>query len=827
MLKVFLSVIQAHNFLLLILASVICILAMFTAFSFFQHAQRKPAQAGKMICIAAIASGLGIWASQFTFILAFNAPAPFTYDPTHILASMAVALVGSGLAWLLAVQTRPVRHFGGPMIGLAAAGSQYVSMSAVQTGFHITLDSGRAAASFVVCVAFATVAVCCDRRTKQDPAWLAAPLVTTGVCLLHLVAMTAANVQPIATHTIAAYGIDREAMATFVTGVSLLIMSIGAGNALVDRRASEAQLAAARGRALVAEEMLRGAAERERLANELRDQARISAAALDNMAQGLSMYDAQNCLVIHNRRYAELYCIPPELLKRGSSFHENHDALVEHGVLDATRDISKRAVTFDANLISDSEIRLRDGRIILFRRRPLPGGGWVATHDDVTDAREASDQIAYLAAHDALTGLPNRVTFAAHLEKATLRGEGFALLTIDLDRFKEVNDTLGHPVGDHILRESASRLRNVVGEGDMVTRLGGDEFAIFQRAVSSSAPSALAARVIERLAEPFEFDGHTVMVGASVGICLAPDHGEHADDLMRKSDLALYAAKEDARGTYQMFESGMDSRLLERRQLEADLRAAIQEGQFEVHYQPLLNVSSQRISGFEALVRWNHPIRGLVPPGDFIATAEDSGLIIPIGEWVLRQACRDAASWPADVKVAVNLSSAQFKRGDIVAMVMSALTAAGLDPKRLELEITETVLLHDEQWIRTMLEILTSVGIGIAMDDFGTGYSSLSYLRSFPFTKIKIDRSFVSDLTGTSDAFAIVQATIQLSQKLGMQIVAEGVETGEQMEMLAAEGCDQIQGYHVSRPVPHAQLGLLLSHYNFDADTSARATARK
>jgi len=323
-------------------------------------------------------------------------------------------------------------------------------------------------------------------------------------------------------------------------------------------------------------------------------------------------------------------------------------------------------------------------------------------------------------------------------------------------------------------------------------------------------PAALAARIVERLCEPFEFSEHTIVIGASVGISLAPQDGTDGDELLQMSDLALYAAKEESRGTYRFFERGMDSRLCTRRQLEADLRAAITEGQFEVHYQPLLDMAKRTISSFEALVRWRHPTRGLVLPADFIGTAEDTGLIIPIGEWVLRQACRDAARWPKDIGVSVNVSPAQFKRGDLIAMTMSALTAAGLEPARLELEITEAVLLHDEAWVQSLLNRLAALGVRISMDDFGTGYSSLSYLRSFRLTRSRSTAASSPISSGLRMRSSIVQATIHLSKKLGMEITAEGVETAEQLQVLAAEGCTQVQGYHVSRPVPESEIAELL-----------------
>lgn len=615
---------------------------------------------------------------------------------------------------------------------------------------------------------------------------------------------------------------DNQIWAIVVAAATLVMLGLGAGLILFNRQLAANRLAHAQAGAAFADEILRSSEERDRLSAELKHQVEISAVALDNMAQGLSMYDHEDRLVIVNRRFAELYDIPPSLLEPGTPFDEILAHLLAKGAISQASAFAARS-DVEARPDLNRELCLPNGRIILCHRRSLPGGGWVATHEDITDARRANQQIAYLAAHDTLTDLPNRATFAAHLDAYAQSGRPFAVHTIDLDRFKEVNDTLGHAVGDDILKGAATRLRELTGNQDILTRLGGDEFAIIQNCAEGAfTPAELADQIVKRLSEPFQFEGHTIVIGASVGVSLAPQDGANGNELLKMSDLALYCAKNASRGTHRFFEPGMDSRLCARRQLEQDLRVAIREGQFEVHYQPLLDMTHGGISCFEALVRWRHPSKGLVPPADFIATAEDSGLIIPIGEWVLRQACRDAASWPNEVKVAVNVSPAQFKRGDLIAMTMSALSSAGLEPSRLELEITEAVLLHDEEWVRSALQRLAALGVRIAMDDFGTGYSSLSYLRSFPFDKIKIDRSFVADLVGTPDALAIVQATVQLSQKLGMEITAEGVETEEQFEILAAEGCTQVQGYHVSHAVPAGEVQGLLQFYNGQSKTRSR-----
>ncbi len=451
-------------------------------------------------------------------------------------------------------------------------------------------------------------------------------------------------------------------------------------------------------------------------------------------------------------------------------------------------------------------------------RNPLPSGGWVATHEDITERRRAEARIVYLAGHDQLTDLPNRVLLREKLEAVLAKaaqGGSFAVHCLDLDRFKAVNDTLGHSMGDELLKQVAERLRNAVREDNVVARLGGDEFAVVQCELDRpEAASALANRIIEVIGEPYYIDGQRIVIGTSVGVALAPGDGLDPDQLLKNADLALYRAKEDGRGTVRFFERGMDARLQARRLFETELRAALGNGELEVYYQPVFNLAANEISGFEALLRWNHPVRGMVSPVEFIPVAEDTGLIIPIGEWVLRQACAEAAAWPAPLQVAVNLSAVQFKGRNLVGTVMSALAAAGLPPARLELEVTESVLLLESQATRATLHKLRELGVRIAMDDFGTGYSSLSYLRSFPFDKIKIDRSFIRDLSTKPGCTAIVHAIAELARSLGMATTAEGVETEEHLTLLRAEGCTEIQGYLISPPKPAENVPALLAKYN-------------
>jgi diguanylate cyclase (GGDEF)-like protein/PAS domain S-box-containing protein len=488
---------------------------------------------------------------------------------------------------------------------------------------------------------------------------------------------------------------------------------------------------------------------------------------------------------------------------------EQHAEVARADGADYESERSRRHIKKDGSVI---EV-LTYGRSLTFNTKPAV----LVAVVDVTERRQAEARIEHMAHHDALTSLPNRVRFGERLEEALMRAtrlsEPLAVLCLDLDHFKSVNDSLGHPVGDQLLRAVSRRLVECVGERGMVARLGGDEFAIVAPNAGPNESSALAVVIVEALSRSYEIQGHEIMGGVSIGIALAPEDGVTSEALLRNADMALYRAKFDGRGRFHFFEAEMDRRVQMRRTLELDLRRAYANSEFELYYQPLINLKANEISGFEALLRWRHPERGMISPADFIPLAEEIGLIVQIGEWVLRKACADAMAWPGDIKVAVNLSPVQFRNKGLTAAVMSALAYSRLPARRLELEITESVLLAETDSNLATLHQLREIGVHISMDDFGTGYSSLSYLRSFPFDKIKIDQSFVRELAERPDCMAIIRAVAGLGTSLGIATTAEGVETEEQLSRLRAEGCTEVQGFLFSAPRPAGEVPGMLEKY--------------
>ena len=524
---------------------------------------------------------------------------------------------------------------------------------------------------------------------------------------------------------------------------------------------------------------------------------------IDNMPQGVCLFDSGQRVIIANNRYAELYNLAPEQIQPGTTLQQILEYRRERGTNFATAPDVYRSV----NVRKAREIQdLADGRTVSISRRLLSDGGWLTTHDDITERRQDERKIAYLASHDTLTGLANRVDFINALEKAT-SGEAAAscsaVFMLDLDRFKAVNDTLGHGAGDQLLKEVAGRLATEVRGQDIVARLGGDEFAIIQKLdkPGHEAAISLALRIIDTIGKPFDLDGHTANIGTSIGIALCPEQGSDPSELMRKADLALYTAKAEGRNGFRIFDAEIMKVVESQKLMESELRQAIERDEFELYYQPVLDARTGKTCGAEALVRWHHPQRGLLLPDQFIPLAEESGLIIPLSEWILQQGCRDAAGWPDQLKVAINLSAHHFKRGNLFDVVLCSLVESGLSPTRLELEITESALLDQRSDHLPTLRQLRNIGVSIVLDDFGTGYSSARYLTLYPFDKIKIDKSFVQGMGKQRECSAIVASTLALARGLDIAVTAEGIETEEQFRQLCLAGIDFAQGYLIGKPM--------------------------
>ena len=537
--------------------------------------------------------------------------------------------------------------------------------------------------------------------------------------------------------------------------------------------------------------------------------------AINNMPQGLLLFDASGRLVICNQQYIDMFGVSPDIAKPGCHLRD----LILHRQQQGTfvGDVDAYCARFldpQDDSVRNTETTTPDGRTIRLIYQRSPDGGWATTLEDVTEARRVQGRIEHLAHYDALTNLPNRSLFQRHAEALLLdaRNAQFAILYIDIDEFKRINDSLGHLIGDEFLKGVADRLRQSVGPDDFIARLGGDEFAIVQRNVAGDDDvNALLARIYDSLRTPFDCNGHRLSSDASIGVAISPRHGSDLLGLLKSADLAMYAAKAAGRRTYRFFEPTMEKQANLRRELESDLRMALEEGGLELQYQPLVDLRNDDVTGCEALLRWRHPLRGMVSPADFIPVAEETGLIEEIGQWVLRTACAEAATWPAHIRIAVNVSPVQFRSQTLSLKVAAALAETGLDPRRLELEITEAVLIADDDAALVALNQLRALGVHIALDDFGTGYSSLQYLQRFPFDKIKIDRSFVKEVTRNSSSASIIRAVVSIAADRNMITTAEGVETLHQRETVQNLGCTQMQGYLFSAARPAHEIRALLA----------------
>lgn len=789
--NVLLCLTTQHDWRLGSLAVAVCLLASFTGIAIFRKAcADKALTRWAWLAIGAAASAFGIWSTHFIAMLAYlpGVDSAFDLGPTVISLALAIAFAFAGQALALVGRREVTSLLGGATAGFGIAAMHYTGMMAVQVPGQLIWSIGLIAISIVTGITLSALSLWVANRWRSFNGFVAASLIfAAAVLTTHFIGMGAATFVPDVALKVDDPGLTAPAMSLIIAGGAAVVLAACLVLSVIDWR------------------------NRERL----RLQKIQLDTALGSMTQGICMYDADGRVTLFNDRYSEITGISPDRLKKARLVD-----VVDHpqsGIqIDDAEGFSAHVVDAAKQGRSLNDVlKRKDGRIVRAITHPVSGGGWVVTLDDITDRQKAQAEIAHMARHDGLTGLPNRMLFNERLAAALLRlsrGDRVGVFLIDLDRFKPVNDTMGHSAGDALLKEIAARLSHFVREGDTVARLGGDEFAVIQagNGLTVADATTLAERLLEAVAVPFAINGQDVGVGASIGISFAPEDGSEAESLLRKADIAMYRAKADGRGAYRFFEAGMDAQAHARRIIETELRGALAKGEFELYYQPIHDLGSRWVVAFEALLRWKHPLRGLIMPDQFIAIAEQTGLIRDIGAWVLKNACREAASWSQPVHVAVNLSPVQFRSRGIIATVKSALSESGLAPQRLELEITEATLLQDNETTLGILHELRAMGVLISMDDFGTGYSSLGYLRSFPFDKIKIDRSFVRDIASRADAMAIVRAVTGLGRSLGIPTTAEGVETPEQAEILQTEGCTEVQGFYFNEARPAGEVEQML-----------------
>ncbi|MDV2987651.1 UNVERIFIED_CONTAM: EAL domain-containing protein [Methylobacteriaceae bacterium AG10] len=764
---------QAHDLQLMLLAGFVCICGTYASFAVASQAGRSEGAARRNWAgISIVAAGCTAWATHMIALLAFEPGMAAGFEPIMTALSLLTAIGGIGLGMSLVVGRRHrLRRFAaGLILGLGITALHYLGEASYRVTGQVAWDMSLVAGSCLVALALFGLALILAGERNRGLRQLGAPLLLAAIIVLHVGGMSAMTLTFDPEVEIPASAVAPATIAPIIAAVSfgLLVLAFFGLRMTLHARAQHRQ-------------------DQQRLRN-------LASIALE----GLAICDGEVIATANHSLERLSGLTQAELASRPLS------TLLPGLVLADLPEQEER----------DSELMAADGQALPVRvlRKDVMLGRKRQTVVAIRDQRErlhTEARIRTLAFTDALTGLPNRAKLgdllAHHAAALRENGRGFAVLMLDLDRFKFVNDVLGHAMGDALLRKVAERLRSVLSAEDVAGRLGGDEFAVLVLgAQGDDRPQQLAARIVEVMDRPFLLDGQLVNVGASVGLSLAPRDGTDPEQLLRNADLALYRAKAEGKARFKVFEPALAERVEARRTLESEMRQALRNGEFEVHYQPLVDARSGQIAAAEALVRWRHPLRGLVSPADFIPLAEETGIIVQLGAWVLRTACLEAMCWPEEIKIAVNLSPVQFRDDRLPETVVGVLQATGLPAGRLELEITEGVMLDDEERTMRMLSRLKAAGVGLSMDDFGTGYSSLSYLRRFPFDKIKVDRSFVRLLPEDAESAAIVRAIITMGSCLGMTTTVEGVETAEQYAFVASEQCSQIQGYHISRPLPSA-----------------------
>jgi len=792
--QIYASIAQ-HDLRLATLAFLISILSSYAAYSLVgRGVEAGPRARAWWIGAGAFATGCGVWVTHFIALLGYEPPVPVAYDVSLVALSLVAAVLISGLGFAITMMRAIVMPMlGGAVVGAGIGAMFYIAMAALRVPGTVVYDSAHVVASLLIGLALGGIASMVG-LAKFDFAhrMTGAFLLTLGTCALHFTGMAAIAIVPDPAIAVSADAdvISPAMLAIIVTAVTMLILSLGLAGAILDEHLAS-----------------RSAREAERLkASEIRFRQ-----LADATFEGILIH-AGGKIVDANAAMSELIGFgPSELVGRD----------VMDCVTETSRPILKKDFETEMSVACEIELRHADGTLIpaevLTRTVQFDDGpAKVSAVRDIRERKEAEERIRHMAHHDALTGLPNRRMFADRLTQVLARskrdGTTVAVLCLDLDRFKHVNDLGGHAAGDDLLKQVANRLADCIRTEDTVARLSGDEFAVIQVGVAHpDGPGIMAERLVKAIGKPFDLAGQQTMIGTSIGISLHPGDGDESDDLIRAADTALYRAKEAGRGTFRFFEAEMDVRLQQRRLLERDLRQALANEQLRVHYQPLADCGGGHIVGFEALVRWTHPERGPISPVQFIPLAEECGLIMPLGAWVMRRACTDAAGWPADKLVAVNLSPAQFRHADLAREILAILKETGLPPQRLELEVTESLLIDDPDRVLATLLVLKEAGVRISLDDFGTGYSSLSYLQRFPFDKIKIDRSFVSQMEKNADSMSIIRAVIALGKSLRIKVTAEGVESAAQLDLLQRENCDLVQGYLLGKPMAKEDLGTMLT----------------
>lgn len=788
-----------HDFQFVALAAIVCLVSAYACVSLLRHAKRAK---GRMRLIwnmiSALSVGFGIWATHFVAMLAFRPGFALTYDIplTALSLLIAIGVCGAGLALAIRSDWGLDRFLGGAVVGIGISSMHYVGIASLLLGGTVVWDAGLVALSIGAAMILSGLAVWVAARKSQRSLLGATALLTLAICAMHFTAMGAADFSQCFPLAFDGETIDGGMMSIIVALLSLFILV----SAFVSIVLDEAD------RRRTARERARQLADADRLA-EMRHRLEL---ALTHMGQGLALFGGDGRVLLHNDKLVELLNLPRESSLAGLTLRDVCVATVssvQNASNDPQPDIVDRLLEQHLELVLDGgEVvhNFGDDTFLRIRHSPTGDGGWVTMLEDISESKRSEAAISHLAQHDPLTGLPNRNRFEELFDVAVAQAQAqehkLAVIAIDLDRFKDVNDTFGHAAGDRVLCALADKLTEALKPGEIVARLGGDEFAAIKPFESLDTLRDFLTRIERGLFGAVQYQDMVVETSGSVGVAIYPADGTDRSKLLNNADLAMYRAKAEIDQRVCYYESEMDEHARQRRAMARDIWTGLETGGFSLVYQVQKSVVTEAVTGYEVLLRWNRPGHGPVSPAEFIPVAEECGAIIGLGSWVLKEACREAALWPEPHKIAVNISGVQLSQLELVDMVKMVLFQSGLEPHRLELEVTETAIIADKKRAMNILKQIKALGVSIAIDDFGTGYSSLDTLRSFPFDKIKLDRSFMNEVEDSEQAKAIIRAILALGRSLSVPVLAEGVETLEQLEVLRFEGCTEAQGFLLGRP---------------------------